>query len=639
MNAIWVRPAVSHLAPSAQDGGHASATPNVARFFASGAGETPSLCLASIDLMRRNWLFTALLLLVACGSSEDSSSNPPAGGAPGSSGSSGHGNSGTGGQSGGQGGAGTSGQNSGGSGAGEPGTGGAVAGGSGAGAAGAGTAGGSGSSAGAGGTVGGSGSSGSSQGGGAAGQGGSAGQGTLGGPFRYGINSGFFTAKVPDADSAALAVKAGANSMRVKLSEQHLTTWGDEIEVGDMKSYEAMGMSDLVAFLGGPIAEHSTAPTGKASWELEYYAPKNLYEPIFLPNGEVNPENYWASFVARVAKTYGPWLKTYEVWNEPDQVGGNWQATTSWDKEPPKPSDLVWWNSSIFSYIRMLRITHEVVHKYDPDAQVALGGIGYPSFLSAILRYSDEPDSGAVSSDFPQKGGAYFDVVSYHYYPVFAPGNSDIGAEGLLKAKGEMEAKLSEAKVSGKAWVVTESGAPRQSFDGKPGGESYARNYLIKLMTLGQGAGIFGIDWYLLGDGKKVGASTDPFDYMGLYLNYSDVQSKDEAQITPSGVAYATLGKLMGGALSDPEGTKALALPSGVGGGAFRTKAGKRAFVLWARDGKSEDAKANYTLSFPGSVALYAWDHSKTGASETRSPTGGEIALELTSSPLFVIEP
>ncbi|MCU0656056.1 MAG: hypothetical protein MUF64_12590, partial [Polyangiaceae bacterium] len=172
------------------------------------------------------------------------------------------------------------------------------------------------------------GSSGVSGQGGAAGAGqggasGSSGQGggALGGAFRYGINTGFFTAKVADADSAALAVKAGANSMRAKLSEQHLTTWGDEIEVNDMKAYQALGMTDLVAFLGGPIAEHSNAPAGKAPWELEQYSPKNLYEPIFLPSGEVNPANHWASFVARVAKTYGPWLKVYEIWNEPDQVG------------------------------------------------------------------------------------------------------------------------------------------------------------------------------------------------------------------------------------------------------------------------------------------------------------------------------
>ena len=209
-----------------------------------------------------------------------------------------------------------------------------------------------------------------------------------------------------DADSAALARKAGANSQRAKLSEQHLATWGDDIEVNDMKAYEAMGMSNLVAFLGGLTAEHSTAPPGKASWELEFYSPRNLYEPIFLPDGE---------------------------------------------------------------------------------------------------------------------------------------------------------------------------------------------------------------------------------------LNYSDVQSKDEVQITPTGVAYATLGKLLDGALSDPAATQDLALPANTAGGAFRTKGGKKAFVLWARDGATEDAKAGYKLPSDQPVTLYRWDHSATGASEVRPPEGGAISLELESSPLLVI--
>jgi hypothetical protein len=37
--------------------------------------------------------------------------------------------------------------------------------------------------------------------------------------------------------------------------------------------------------------------------------------------------------------------------------------------------------------------------KVDPTAQVALGGIGYLTFLSAILRYADNPANGVSSSD------------------------------------------------------------------------------------------------------------------------------------------------------------------------------------------------------------------------------------------------
>ncbi|RYE91638.1 MAG: hypothetical protein EOO75_08440 [Myxococcales bacterium] len=452
------------------------------------------------------------------------------------------------------------------------------------------------------------------------------------------MNGGFFTSKVPDADTAALGVAVGVNSQRCKLTEQHLTTWGDEIEVGDMKAYQALGMTDLVVFLGGPIAAHSNAPAGKADWELEQYSPRNLYEPIWLPDGEVNPDNHWASFVARVATTYGPYLRTYEVWNEPDQVGGNWQATLDWDTSPPKPSDLLWWNDTIFAYVRALRVAHEVIHKLDPDGQVALGGIGYPSFLGALLRYSDEPTAGQVGGDYPAAGGAYFDVLSFHYYPVFSPGNSDAGAAGLLGAKADLQARLDAAGVSGKSWMVTESGAPRYALGSSPGGEAYARNYLLKAMTLGHDADLGGIDWFILGDGQKPGQSQDPFAYMGLYLNYSDVQSKDEAVKTPTGIAYATLGQVLGGATRDPAATQALALPATVGGAAFRTADGHRAHALWARSGQGEDAATTHELPGDRPVRIHAWDASQTGQSTTVAPSGGKVSLALTSSPLLVVE-
>ena len=127
--------------------------------------------------------------------------------------------------------------------------------------------------------------------------------------------------------------------------------------------------------------------------------------------------------MARVVTTYSPYIHTWEVWNEPDWAA-NWQATQTWDTQPPN-SRRPRWNDTIFAYVRLLRVTYEVVHKLDPQGKVTLGGIGYPSFLDAILRYTDDPTAGAASAAYPQKGGAYFDVVSYHYYPLFTPGNSD----------------------------------------------------------------------------------------------------------------------------------------------------------------------------------------------------------------------
>ncbi len=162
---------------------------------------------------------------------------------------------------------------------------------------------------------------------------------------RTGCNGGYYNpSSLDDVTQAKMGMTAGANSERMKLGEVFLDQWGDQIRVPETKQYLAMGMQDLVCFVVGADTDHSNAPAGG---DTDYYSPKNLYEPIFTDSGDVNPNNYWAAFMERVVKNYGPYVHQWEIWNEPDQVGGNWQATETWDTEPPKPSDLIWWNDTI----------------------------------------------------------------------------------------------------------------------------------------------------------------------------------------------------------------------------------------------------------------------------------------------------
>ena len=490
------------------------------------------------------------------------------------------------------------------------------------------------------GASGGSGGAGASGGGGsgASGGGGSGGSGALGGPFRFGVNYGFPNASWNDQDTAFLSREAGANSARLKLSEGHLVTWGYDIEVADMQGYASLGMGDHVAFLGAPTAEHSTAPAGIPSWELEHYIPKNLYEPVFKADGSINENNYWGAYVYQTVTTYKPWVRVWEVWNEPDWVS-DWQATQTWETEPPTKEQLVRFGGSIFDYVRMLRVSFEAAKKADPEARVALGGIGYPNFLSAVLRYTDNPDGGAVTAEYPDKGGSYFDVVSFHYYPVFGPGSSDEGAAGFLKLKSELEGKLTAAGVTGKGWVVTETGAPHVSVGGAPGGAEYAPNYLAKVMTAAQSAGIERVDWFSLSDGKALGQSTNPFDYMGLYVDVSQLGQTSEAVRTEAGRAYRTLGTLLDGARYDAEGTTALGLSDAVGGGVFRLPDMRRVLILWAKtkDG-GETAAAMHLLAAEGPYESYGLDFSATGAMETLMPTGGTIPLTLGGAPRIYLQ-
>ncbi|MDI1443307.1 hypothetical protein [Polyangium sp. 6x1] len=483
-----------------------------------------------------------------------------------------------------------------------------------------------------------SGGSGSASGGG--GSGGAGGGGALGGPFRYGVNYGFPNPGWNDQDLAFLSHEAGANSARLKLSEGHLATWGYEIEVGDMKGYESLGMGEHVAFLGAPTAEHSTAPGGIPSWELEHYIPKNLYEPVFKEDGSINPNNYWGAYVYQTVTTYKPWVRVWEVWNEPDWVS-DWQVTQTWDTEPPTKEQLVRFGGSIYDYVRMLRVSFEAAKKADPEARIALGGIGYPNFLSAVLRYTDNPSGGAVTNEYPKTGSSYFDVVSFHYYPVFGPETSDDGVAGFLQLKSELEGKLTAAGVTGKGWIVTETGGPHVAVGGAPGGADYAPNYLAKVMVAAQSAGIERVDWFCLSDGKPVGESTNAFDYMGLYVDVSKLGQTSEAVRTEAGRAYRTLSKVLEGARYDTAGTTALALPGSVGGAAFKLPDMRRAVVLWARATEgSETANGVHSFAAEGPYEMYALDWSETGTVSTLDPVDGKITTMISDEPwIFVQKP
>lgn len=459
-----------------------------------------------------------------------------------------------------------------------------------------------------------------------------AGTSPLAGWFRHGENAGYWGPGIDDSEAAMLAAAAGCDSQRVSLPETFLAQWGAGIEEGDFATYASLGMDHLVVFLTSPTRAHSTAPASAADWELAHYAPQNLYEPTFLAGGSVNPDNYWASYVATVVEHYGAQIDIYEVWNEPDQVGGNWMATQDWDTAPPAASDLIWWNESIFSYIRMLRVTHEVVQRMDPTAAVTPGGIGYPNYLSALLRYSDEPTSGAIDAEHPATGYAYMDILSYHYYPVFAPGNSDVGADGLIGARDAYDAVFAAAGVAPLPYVVTESGAPRRMVGTTQGSPEYARNYLLKIMTRGHAEGLLGIDWFVLGEPAS---PTTSFDAMGLYESYASATTVGECVIDDTGVAYATLGHHLHAARHDPSAT----LPTGAEGAGFVAADGSHVLVLWVRNDTGEDASASVTLATDHAWTERAWDWSRTHTDTTLTPSGGTITLDLTSAPVFLTAP
>ena len=232
--------------------------------------------------------------------------------------------------------------------------------------------------------------------------------------YRLGNGLGYIGNGWDDARMSNLSQKAGYDTQRKKLPEQHFYTWGFGTELGDAQTNTKLGILDVVGYLATPLKNHSS----NASDNAELCYPANLYKPIFLNDGSVNPENYWADYVYKTVTTYKEHIKIWETWNEPDYTR-NQDQVGKWMTEPPNKDILPHWYGTIFEYIRLVRITYEVAKKADPTCFVTAGGLGYPEFLDAILRYTDNPVDGSVTDDYPYKGGAYFDCDAYHQYPKY----------------------------------------------------------------------------------------------------------------------------------------------------------------------------------------------------------------------------
>jgi len=197
-----------------------------------------------------------------------------------------------------------------------------------------------------------------------------------------------------------------------------------------------VGMDDHVTFIGYPSDEQRETTFYCSDHQSELFA--NMYLDIWDggANGTpVNDDNYYALYVYRMVSIYKDYVKFWEVWNEPDfDYSGNGFKDPgqdgNWWENIPEPCDMSI-RAPVYSYIRMLRISYEVIKSLDPDAYVSVGGLGFPSFLDLIMRHSDNPNGGQINSEYPNNGGAYFDVMSYHTYPhidgSLREWNNDIG--------------------------------------------------------------------------------------------------------------------------------------------------------------------------------------------------------------------
>ena len=463
--------------------------------------------------------------------------------------------------------------------------------------------------------------------------------------YRLGNGLGYIGNGWDDARMANLSSLAGFDGQRKKLPEQHFENWGYGIELGDAQTNTKLGILDVVGYLATPTKMHSSNATDNS--ELCY--PANLYEPIWLEDGSVNPKNYWANYIYKTVDMYKDHIKIWETWNEPDYTR-NYNNVGKWSTEPPDPKDLTHWYGTIFEYIRLLRITYEVAKKVDPDCWVATGGLGYTSFLDAIMRYTDNPDDGKVTKEFPALGGAYFDCDAYHQYPQYGVTDEESGEAYKDNGSDSLAKKVVILKKNHhltikkygfgeqypeKLFINTETGLNSGSGNGV-GGDLVRRNWILKLALLCIEYDVRQLHMLILVDG---GGGSGDYENVGKYVSIEDgfkhLKSSSKGRLV---LKKMNLGKYV----FDEEKTKKFrkSLPEGLTGIALKRKFpkvegelyyGDYMYSVWVYCEKEEvEEEVKTKLDLPFNPLVLDWEENKKEMKKSDEFT-------VSSTPIFLI--
>lgn len=489
-------------------------------------------------------------------------------------------------------------------------------------------------------------------------------------PFGYGTNMGYYPPYYADKELAALAhglpdgsqPGVGVTTIRPGLFEFFLDQWGYNTRKDAFEYYDSIGLKDVVAFIGFPAARHRDSSFFCPGQMSEAFS--NLYEPIW-DNGEngtpVNDNNPYALYVWKTATIYGPHIKYWEVWNEPDADTGNGWAppgtSGNWWENAPTPCETKL-KAPVFYYIRLLRISYEVIKSLDPDDLVCVGGLGWPSYLDVLCRYTDNPIDGSVNELYPTTGGAYFDVMSFHTYPHLDNSlrewdnskndfryfrHSDAALDGVWRLRDKFAAVLkkhgfNEIKYPAKRWLITEVNLPRKAFGDYIGSDMAQTNFIMKTLISAQTQNVDQVHIYCLADEKPERHADNEFSFMGLFKNLENVKpGRAEANTVATG--YKTTSDLLRGATYHRHQTERMKLPDGVRGAAFRNELGQFTYVLWAETQTDQSEEAAVSYEFPFEMGIQHleqkfWHYSETGVHLLTSSR----QVKLDGSPVFLTE-
>jgi hypothetical protein len=258
-----------------------------------------------------------------------------------------------------------------------------------------------------------------------------------------------------------------------------MATDNDVVEY-DLPVVKEMGADWVRVFLGWLEVEKSP---GEYTWDE--------YDPVFERFGELELSSIVVIYGApdwAADLSCGPISDTIALGNFLDvlvpryaEVAGAWEFINEPDGKVPHvygPA-IGCWGPDPAEYARQLGIFYAKIRSLDPDALVLFGGLAYDNW-------------GHFERDFFEQAlqngaGPYFDGVSLHYYPI----NLEEFPTMAHKVS-EIHDIMSRNGVYWKKIWVTETG----QWTDPSGGAEYQRDFIVRELTRGFGAGVDNIFWY-----------------------------------------------------------------------------------------------------------------------------------------------
>jgi hypothetical protein len=182
-------------------------------------------------------------------------------------------------------------------------------------------------------------------------------------------------------------------------------------------------------------------------------------------------EAEWRQFVRAAVERYGEANRVvaWEIGNEPDGrshvIESDWDRPEGWGRGEPKGPYGGCWAGRADRYVHFLSLAYDEIKTVDPDAIVTYGGLAYTD-------HEGNFDKGFLADFMAAGGGAYFDVINYHWFPNVTSHNPG------RKHHREQLAIIASHGVTGRPVWLTET--TRLTQRGKPESEAWQIEYLTR---------------------------------------------------------------------------------------------------------------------------------------------------------------